>query len=607
MPRFHDLPVDVPFKDLTAAQRRVIQKGDPKRKFGGLDGFFAWLDKKKYKLHVRVFAARYRSYQPCPSCGGARLRLEVLGYKIAGRSIADLLACPSDQLAAVLNEFENDAEPRRVQIAKEPLAQIRDRLAYLQRVGLGYLTLDRPLRTLSGGETQRIALTAALSSTLVGMLYVLDEPTAGLHPADVTPLIGCIENLRDRGNTVVAVEHNDAVIAAADRVIEFGPGAGAAGGTVTFDGPPAELADQSELTGPFLRGNLADHLPPAPARPTSPILKLTGAAGRNLQSIDVEFPIGSMSVVTGRSGSGKSTLVHDTLYPAVTAALDPAATASPLPFKKLTGVEHLSACELVDQSPISRTSRSCPVTYVKAMDAIRELFAGTVDARIRNYGPGHFSFNSADGQCPVCQGAGEETVDMQFLADVTMRCSSCRGRRYRDEVLRVRYRDRTIADVLEMTTADAMEFFRDSTKIQTALRRLIDVGLDYVPLGQPATTLSSGEGQRLKLAAFLVRSRRSRTLFLIDEPTTGLHFADVRRLLICFDALLADGHTLIVVEHHPMVMLAADHVIDLGPGAGPEGGRVVAAGTPGQVAAGGGETAMALRRYLPVGNGTHGT
>ena len=428
--RHHDLPVDVPFAQLTVAQRRVIQRGDAKRKFGGLDGFFAWLDKKKYKLSVRVFAARYRSYQPCPACGGARLRPEVLAYKIAGRSIAQMLAAPADQLAAVLDQFEGGAEAREVQIAAEPIAQIRDRLAYLQRVGLGYLTLDRPLRTLSGGETQRIALTAALSSTLVGMLYVLDEPTAGLHPADVTPLIGCIKNLRDRGNTVVAVEHNDAVIAAADRVIEFGPGAGAAGGTVTFDGPPGRMKSESSLTGPFLGDDLAEHLPPAPARPSSPRLKLTGARGRNLLNVDVEFPIGAMSVLTGRSGSGKSTLIHDTLHPAVAAAIDPSAGTTALPFKKVSGTDSLAACELIDQSPISRSSRSCPVTYVKAMDGIRTLFAATVDARIRNYGPGHFSFNSADGQCQQCEGAGVETVDMQFLADVTMRCSSCRGQRY---------------------------------------------------------------------------------------------------------------------------------------------------------------------------------
>lgn len=602
-----DIRVDVPYEKLKKSELKKIHGGVPEKKFGGLDGFFAWLDRKKYKMHVRVFASRFRTYSSCPTCDGQRFKPEALAYRIAGKSIADVLAMRCDQVTDFLTNaiihVRDDAdrtsgddtmtlakvaeanEHRQYSIASEPVRQVLDRLRYLDAVGLGYLQLDRALRTLSGGETQRIALTSALGSTLIGMLYVLDEPTAGLHPDDVRNLIQTIIRLRDRGNTVVAVEHNAQLIAAADHVIEIGPEAGLGGGQKTFVGSPQELLDDLDsLTGPYLTEFHVAGSTTSKRRVRKPthFIELCGASGHNLKNVDVSFPLGTLCVVTGRSGSGKSSLIHDTLFGAVTSELArrrgeslPSSTSPTLPYDSLRGAERIEDCLLVDQSPISRSPRSCPVTFAKAFDEIRNAFADTVDARIRNFKPGHFSFNSAAGQCAACEGAGVQTVDMQFLADVSMRCPECHGRRYRDEVLQVRYRDRTIAEVLEMTVGDAYRFFRSMPKAQARLKRLIDVGLDYIPLGQPATTLSSGEAQRLKLAAFLTGSTRRRTLFLMDEPTTGLHFADITRLIGCFDALIADGHSLIVIEHHPMLTAAADWIIEIGPGAADEGGQVV--------------------------------
>ncbi len=613
----YKIRVDVPFHKLNKSELKKIHAGVPAKKFGGLDGFFAWLDRKKYKMHIRVFASRYRTYSICPTCEGQRLKPEALAYQIANKSIADVLAMRCDQVSHFLADSrlslresgvdrsfrgaKDDTstttlamvaeanEHRQYTIAREPVRQVLDRLRYLDAVGLGYLQLDRPLRTLSGGETQRIALTSALGSTLIGVLYVLDEPTAGLHPDDVRNLIRTIIQLRDRGNTVVAVEHNAQLIAAADHVIEIGPEAGVGGGQKTFAGTPQQLLDDPDsLTGPYL--NDSDVMVSAAKRrvrtPTH-FIELKGASGHNLKNVDVSFPLGTLCVVTGRSGSGKSSLIHDTLFGAIAGELarrqgesPPSSAAATLPYASIRGVERIEDCLLVDQSPISRSPRSCPVTFAKAFDEIRKAFADTVDARIRNFKPGHFSFNSAAGQCAACEGAGVQTVDMQFLADVSMRCPECRGRRYRDEVLQVRYRDRTIAEVLEMTVGDAYRFFRSMPKAQARLKRLIDVGLDYLPLGQAATTLSSGEAQRLKLAAFLAGSTRRRTLFLMDEPTTGLHFADITRLLGCFEALIADGHSLVVIEHHPMLTAAADWIINIGPGAADEGGSVVSSGPP---------------------------
>lgn len=578
----YDLPVDVPFSKLKKKHLKLIQRGVPERNFGGLDGFFAWLERKKYKMHIRIFAARYRTYRLCDACGGKRLKPEALAYSVGGKSIAEVLSMQADQT----NEFFHalQLEPREAKIAAEPLTQISDRIGYLQDVGLGYLQLDRTLRTLSGGETQRVALTSALGSSLVNMLYVLDEPTAGLHPADVQRLSHAIVGLRDRGNTVIVVEHDETMIRLADRVIEIGPGAGTTGGQVTFEGTTNEmLADKQSLTGQFLCGERGWTLRDRQPRKPRGFITLNGACGHNLQNIDVEFPLGVLCLVTGVSGSGKSSLVQDTLYGAIRQRKSGEA-AKPLPFESIKGLSQIDDCLLVDQSPISRSARSAPVTYVKAFDPIRKVFAETVDARTRNFGPGHFSFNSVKGQCTSCEGAGVLEVDMQFLADVSMQCPVCCGTRFREDILKVKYRDRSIAEVLEMTVREAHTFFRGYEKVQDRLKRMLDVGLEYIKLGQPATTLSSGEGQRLKLAAFLAAASRRRTLFLLDEPTTGLHFADIVRLVDCFDALIADGHSLLVVEHNSLLMQAADHLIDLGPGAAEDGGRVVAVGPPSEVA-----------------------
>jgi len=450
----------------------------------------------------------------------------------------------------------------------------------LDSVGLGYLTLDRSLRTLSGGEAQRVSLTTALGSSLVNMLYVLDEPSIGLHPADVDRLVKAVLSLRDRGNSVCVVEHEESLIRAADEVIEIGPGAGERGGLVVFQGAPQEMEQCSRsLTGDYLAGRRGRSVPAKRRRTDHGWIRLTGARGNNLKDITVEFPLGVLCLVTGISGSGKSTLVEDTLYPALRRRMR---LESPRPAQHddVYGDGQVNEVILVDQSPIGRSPRSNPVTYIKAFDEIRNVFADTVEARMRNYTASQFSFNIDGGRCPACHGDGYIEIDMQFLADVFMKCSQCNGTRYRPEILKIKYRGRHIAEVLELTVREAFTFFRGCPKVQAKLKLLIDVGLDYLRLGQPANTLSGGEAQRLKLAGYMSAAKRNRTLFILDEPTTGLHFADVVQLLDCFDALLAVGHSLIVVEHNLQMMKAADWIIDLGPGAADEGGQIVVQGTP---------------------------
>jgi excinuclease ABC subunit A len=574
----YDLPVDVPYRELTEAQRQLIFEGVPERKFGGLRGFFAWLERRKYKMHIRVFLSRWRSYRPCPACRGSRLRPEALAAHVGGQNIAQVTAMKIRQAAEFIRQL--DLSPWEQTVARMMLDQVRARLHYLGSVGLGYLTLDRTLRTLSGGESQRVALGSALGSSLVNLLYVLDEPSVGLHPHDTDRLLRAIENLRNRGNTVVVVEHEEALIRAADQVVEVGPAAGERGGRIVFQGTPAEMeASTASLTGDYLAGRRMVR-PPARRRPPDHgWIRLAGARGNNLQNVTVEFPLGLFCVVTGVSGSGKSTLVEDTLYPALCQRLRKDAPP-PLAHDDVFGDGQINDVIMVDQSPIGRSPRSNPVTYLKVFDEIRQVFAETIDARTHNYTAGQFSFNVAGGRCEACEGAGYVEIDMQFLADVYMKCAQCQGHRYRKEILEVRYRDRNIAEVLDMTVREAFTFFRGQTKVQARLKRLIDVGLDYVRLGQPANTLSGGESQRLKLAAHMSSASRGRTLFLLDEPSTGLHFADIVQLLDCFEALLAVGHSLIVVEHNLHLIKAADYVIDLGPGAADEGGRVVAQGTP---------------------------
>lgn len=572
------IPVDVPFGQLTPEQLVPIVEGVPARNYGGLNGFFAWLEKRKYKMHIRVFLSRWRSYRPCPECAGARLRPDALAYQVGGQNLASFSAMKVTRALAFL---ESLTLPRHEQlVGRMMLEQVRARLGYLDAVGLGYLTLDRMLRTLSGGEARRVALTSALGSTLVNMLYVLDEPSVGLHPRDVDRLIESVRWLRQRGNTVVVVEHEESMIRAADQIVEIGPGAGQGGGTIVFQGTPEELvASSTSLTGDFLSGRRGGGAGGRRRQPQHGWIRLAGAQGNNLQNITVEFPLGVLCLVTGLSGSGKSTLVEDTLYPALCRRLGKEAP-KPFAFDDVYGDGQIDDVVMVDQSPIGRSPRSNPVTYLKAFDEIRNVFADTVEARTRNISAGQFSFNVDGGRCPACEGEGYIEIDMQFLADVFMKCSQCGGTRYRPEILDVTYRGRNIAEVLEMTVREAFTFFRGQPKVQSRLKRLIDVGLDYVRLGQPANTLSGGESQRLKLAGYMSNAKRGRCLFILDEPTTGLHFADVVQLLDCFDALLAVGHSLIVVEHNLQVMKAADYIIDLGPGAAEEGGRVVAKGTP---------------------------
>lgn len=581
----YDLPVDVPFESLKKKHLKLIQQGVPERQFGGLDGFFAWLERKKYKMHIRVLLSRYRNYSRCPECDGRRLRPEALAYRIGGKNMAELSALRGDQAAEFFASLSLDDRQR--QIAGEPLRQIQDRLRYLDAVGLSYLQIDRTLRTLSGGETQRVALTGALGSSLVNMLYVLDEPTAGLHPHDVARLRDAIVALRDRGNTVVVVEHEPALMEVADQLIEIGPAAGESGGNLVFQGTLSEMkAETRSLTGDFLAGRRGGSLAGRTPRKPTRFFTLQGASGHNLKSIDVDFPLGVLCLVTGVSGSGKSSLVQDTLFPALARRLK-LPTESPLPHQGLIGTSGIYHCEMIDQSPVSRSPRSNPVTFVKAFDPIRTVFSQTIEARTRNFGPSHFSFNHELGRCVTCQGDGQLSIDMQFLADLSMVCPTCKGTRYRDEILQVKYRDRSIADVLAMTVRAAMAFFRGHDKVRQRLQRLVDVGLDYISLGQSATTLSSGEAQRLKLAGFLAGASRRSTLFILDEPTTGLHMADIVRLYDCFDALIQDGHSLVVVEHNLQLIRAADYIIDLGPGAADQGGHVVAVGTPQEIAANG--------------------
>jgi excinuclease ABC subunit A len=577
-----DLPVDVPFSQLEPWHLELIHSGVHERQFGGLRGFFAWLQRRKYKMHIRVFLSRWRSHRVCPACGGKRLRPEALATRIGGKNIAEVSAMKICEAAEFFRTLPLSDWQR--QVGRMMLEQVRARLGYLEAVGLGYLTLDRTLRTLSGGEVRRVALTAALGSSLVNMLYVLDEPSIGLHPRDVRRLIDAIRGLRDRANTVVVVEHEEAIIRAADQVIEIGPGAGERGGRIVFQGTPQEMeASPESLTGDYLAGRRGTGIQGRRRRPDHGWIRLAGARGNNLKNLTVEFPLGLLCVVTGVSGSGKSTLVQDTLYPALCRRLRKDAP-KPLPFDDIYGDGQLDDAIMVDQSPIGRSPRSNPVTYLKAFDEIRTVFAETVEARTRNYTAGHFSFNADGGRCSGCHGEGHVEIDMQFLADVYMKCPMCNGTRYRDEILDVTYRGRNIADVLEMTVREAFTFFRGRPKVQARLKRLIDVGLDYVRLGQPASTLSGGEAQRLKLAGYMSSARRGRSLFLLDEPTTGLHFSDIVQLLDCFDALLAVGHSLIVVEHNLQLIKAGDYIIDLGPGPADEGGQVVVQGTPEMVA-----------------------
>jgi excinuclease ABC subunit A len=572
--------LDVPWKDLAEADQRFVIEGDGE--FEGIRGFFRWLERKKYKVHVRVFLSRYRGYLACPDCAGARLRREARDVKVGGLTIdavSGLTVRDAQQFFGGLQLSEKDAA-----VADKVLKEIRRRLTFLSDVGLDYLTLDRLSSTLSGGESQRINLATSLGSALVGTLYVLDEPSIGLHARDNQRLIDILKQLRDQGNSVLVVEHDEDMIRVADHVVDIGLGAGEQGGRVVFSGDLKSLLQEPRsLTAKYMRDELAIPVPGTRRRGIGQKIKLFGASEHNLKDVDVEIPLNTLTCVTGVSGSGKSTLVHDVLYAAIKRAKgdwDRRVGA----FRKLDGLEYLTDVVLVDQAPIGRTPRSNPVTYLKAFDPIRELFAATKDAKARGLTSSHFSFNVPGGRCEACQGEGEVRVEMQFLADVFVPCEHCDGMRFKPQVLEVKYRGRNVHQVLDMTVREALTFFSTSPKVLRRLQVLDEIGLGYLRLGQPATTLSGGEAQRIKIAAHLSSAGGERLLYILDEPTTGLHFDDIAKLLAAFRKLVEAGHTLVVIEHNLDVIKTADYLIDLGPEGGAEGGRLVAAGTPEQVA-----------------------
>jgi excinuclease ABC subunit A len=572
--------LDVPWSELTDAEKTFVVEGA--EDFDGVRGFFRWLERKKYKVHVRVFLSRYRGYLTCPDCGGARLRREARDVRVAGRTIDRVSALTVQQAQLFFSGLHlSDKEQA---IADKVLKEIQRRLSFLSDVGLDYLSLDRLSSTLSGGEAQRINLATSLGSALVGTLYVLDEPSIGLHPRDNLRLIAILRALRDQGNTVLVVEHDADMIKVADHIVDLGLGAGEQGGRVVFSGPLEGLMQEPRsLTSKYLRQELAIPVPQSRRRGTGQKIKLTGATEHNLKGVDLAIPLNTLTVVTGVSGSGKSTLVHDVLYAAIKRAKG-AWDKRVGSFAKLEGVEYISDAVLVDQAPIGRTPRSNPVTYLKAFDPIRELFAATKDARSRGLTASHFSFNVPGGRCEACQGEGEVRVEMQFLADVFVPCDQCDGKRFKPQVLEVRYRGRTIHQVLDLTVREALTFFSSSPKVLRRLQVLDEIGLGYLRLGQPATTLSGGEAQRIKIAAHLSSHGGERLLYILDEPTTGLHFDDIAKLLTAFKKLLEAGHTLLVIEHNLDVIKTADYIVDLGPEGGEDGGMVVATGTPEQVA-----------------------
>ncbi len=574
------ISMDTPFNELTRAQQRSIVEG--KGGWSGVRGFFEWLETKKYKLHVRVFLSKYRGYTICPDCHGGRLRQEARDVRVGGSALPDISALSIKDAAVFFDALE--LSPEQTAIADKVLFEIRRRLHFLVDVGLDYLTLDRLASTLSGGEAQRIQLATNLGSSLVGALYVLDEPSIGLHPRDSERLIKLLHNLRDIGNTVLVVEHDEEMMRAADHILDIGPAAGELGGNVVYEGDfQGLLQDSSTLTGKYLRGE-TEIKEPKQRRSISrkKRLQVRGASEHNLKNVDLDIPLEMFVCITGVSGSGKSTIVHDVIFAGLKKQRGDWQSHVGA-FQKLDGGQYLDDVILVDQSPIGRTPRSNPVTYIKVYDAIREVFSQTRDAQAKGFDPSHFSFNVPGGRCDVCEGDGTVTVEMQFLADVELVCEVCKGTRFKQQILDVRYRMKNIHDVLNMTVREAISFFRDVNRIVNRLRVLDDVGLGYLRLGQSATTLSGGEAQRVKLAAHLSKRAGAKTLFIFDEPTTGLHFDDINKLLAAFRTLLEAGGSLLVIEHNLDVIKTADYVIDLGPEGGDMGGRVVATGTPEEI------------------------
>lgn len=569
------IPIDTPYSELPKEIKRIVWYG--KDEYAGIWKFFEEIKAESYKVHMRVLYSRYRGYSRCPECEGYRIRKDAQYVKVGGLHIGEVSELTIgyardffEQLT--LTEFEEG-------VAGQILFEIRKRLKYLDEVGLDYLTLDRLANTLSGGESQRISLSNALGSSLIGSMYVLDEPTIGLHPKDNDRLIRILESLRDIGNTVLVVEHDPEMMKAADNIIDIGPFAGIHGGEVVFRGTYDELITSDTLTGKYLSGRKSIEIPQKRRKGNGNIIRLEGACEHNLKNIDVEFPLGMMVVVTGVSGSGKSTLVHDTLYAGIRKHIG-SYNQKVGRFRNLTGLGSVYHAEMVDQTPIGRSSRSNPATYTKAFDGIRDLFANTRQAKIMGYTPGHFSFNVPGGRCETCQGEGVQKIEMQFMADIELTCEVCHGKKFRKDVLNVKYRGLNIYDVLELPVSEAIDFFVDEPGITSKLQPLEDVGLGYLKLGQSATTLSGGEAQRVKLARFLTRQNNEHTVYFFDEPTTGLHFEDITKLMEAFNALVNAGHSVIIIEHNLDVIKCADWIIDVGPEGGFGGGQIIAAGTP---------------------------
>jgi excinuclease ABC subunit A len=589
------IDAELAWEDLPREHRDLLIRG--KGGFPGIRGFFALLDRKKYKMHVRIFISRYRGYALCPACEGERLRREARDVLVGGKRISEVTRMTIRESAAFVRSLALTAGQRA--ISKQVIDEIDHRLDLLERIGLDYLTLDRLSSSLSGGESQRIQLATSLGSMLVGTLYVLDEPSIGLHPRDSRRLIEVLGSLKRLGNTVLVVEHDREIMSAADHIIDLGPRAGEHGGQVVYEGDFQRLLEcGTSLTGRYLKGELKIPTPIFRRRGTGRSLEVLGACRHNLRSLNVRIPLGIFVCITGVSGSGKSTLVHDVLFRAIKRAKRQAAGAQD-GYEALRGADQIVDAVLVDQSPIGRTPRSNPVTYIKAFDAIRQLFAGTRDAYARNFQPRHFSFNLSGGRCETCQGSGTITVEMQFLADVELTCEDCKGKRYKNSVLEVLYKGKNIAEVLDLTVRQAIDFFSGQANLVRRLKVLEDIGLGYLRLGQSSSSLSGGEAQRIKLAAFLSGQDTKNTLYIFDEPTTGLHFEDIRKLLAAFDKLIHGGNSVLVIEHNLDIVKCADWVIDLGPEGGAAGGQIVFEGAPDQlILHQESHTGRALREYL---------
>ncbi|MBQ2484797.1 MAG: excinuclease ABC subunit UvrA, partial [Muribaculaceae bacterium] len=582
----HDFPIHRPYYQLTAEQKALLWHGDG-GEWTGIDGFFEWIKSKSYSIQYRVLLARYRGKTVCPTCHGARLKPEASYVRVGGLTIAQMVTMPVSELAQWFANLHLEGED--AQVAARLLTEINNRLQYLNEVGLGYLTLDRISSTLSGGESQRINLATSLGSSLVGSIYILDEPSIGLHSRDTHRLINVLRKLQALGNTVVVVEHDEEIMRAADYIIDIGPEAGRRGGEVVYQGPVESItASPQSYTARYLTGQLSIPVPKH-RRKWNKYIEVRGAAQNNLKGIDVRFPLEVMTVVTGVSGSGKSTLVSDILYRGLMRQYGESADAPGTHSAIVGDIDQIDGVEFVDQNPIGKSTRSNAATYLKAFDEIRHLYAEQQLAKQMGYGAGFFSFNTPGGRCEECKGEGTITIEMQFMADITLPCEACHGQRYSRNALDVLYQGKTISDVLDMTVNQAIDFFGQhdgstEQRIVSRLKPLQDVGLGYIKLGQSSSTLSGGENQRVKLAYFLSGERKGHTMFIFDEPSTGLHFHDINTLMRSFDQLIAQGHTVLIIEHNMDIIKCADHIIDLGPEGGDEGGNVVVTGTPEEVA-----------------------